>query len=102
MRDGLAVTGVARTILDSCGELPGLPERLDLFDEARRLKLVDWDQLWDCLLVHTGRGRPGLRRYRDVLLTRDGGRSPSSASAGSATTSSGPSRTTPFAGTGCS
>jgi hypothetical protein len=72
IRDGLAVTGVARTILDSCGELPGLPERLDLFDEARRLKLVDWDQLWDCLLVHTGRGRPGLRRYRDVLLTRDG------------------------------
>lgn len=72
IRDGLAVTGVARTILDSCGELPRLPERLDLFDEARRLKLVDWDQLWDCLLVHTGRGRPGLRRYRDVLLTRDG------------------------------
>ena len=72
LRDGLAVTGVGRTILDSCAELPGLPERLDLFDEARRLKLVDWDQLWDCLLVHTGRGRPGLRRYRDVLLTRDG------------------------------
>src|SRR5205085_5455304 len=39
IRDGLAVTGVARTILDSCAELPGLPERLDLFDEARRLKL---------------------------------------------------------------
>ncbi|HEV7535707.1 MAG TPA: hypothetical protein VGP90_08745, partial [Acidimicrobiia bacterium] len=72
VRDGLAVTGVARTILDSCGELRGLPERLDLFDEARRLKLVDWDQLWDCLVVHTGRGRPGVRRYRDVLLTRDG------------------------------
>jgi len=71
-RDGLAVTGVARTILDSCAELPGLPERLDLFDEAQRLKLVDWDRLWDCLVVHTGRGRPGLRRYRDVLLTRDG------------------------------
>ena len=72
VRDGLAVTGVARTILDSCAALPSLPERLDLFDEARRLKLVDWDELWDCLLIHTGRGRPGLRRYRDVLLTRDG------------------------------
>ena len=72
VRDGLAVTGVARTILDSCAELPRLPERLDLFDEARRLKLVDWDELWDCLVVHTGRGRPGLRAYRDVLLTRDG------------------------------
>ena len=71
-RDGLAVTGVARTILDSCSVVPGLPERLDLFDEARRLKLVDWDQLWDCLIVHTGRGRPGLQRYRGVLLTRDG------------------------------
>jgi hypothetical protein len=72
VRDGLPVTGIARTILDSCSVLPGLPERLDLFDEARRLKLVDWDDLWDCLLVHTGRGRRGLQRYRDVLLTRDG------------------------------
>jgi len=72
VRDGLPVTGVARTILDSCSVLTRLPERLDLFDEARRLKLVDWDDLWDCLLVHTGRGRRGLQRYRDVLLTRDG------------------------------
>lgn len=72
VRDGLAVTGVARTVLDSCGEIASLPERLDVFDEARRLKLVDWDDLWDCLLVHTGRGRRGLRRYRDVLITRDG------------------------------
>jgi hypothetical protein len=72
VRDGLAVTGVARTILDSCAELPKLPERLDVFDEARRLKLVDWDDLWECLVIHTGRGRRGLKRYRDVLLTRDG------------------------------
>ena len=72
VRDGLPVTGVARTILDACSVIPAMPERLDLFDEARRLKLVEWDDLWDCLLVHTGRGRPGLRRYRDVLLTRDG------------------------------
>jgi hypothetical protein len=72
IRDGLAVTGVARTVLDSCAVVPGLPDRLDLFDEARRLKLVDWDELWDCLIVHTGRGRPGVSRYRDVLLTRDG------------------------------
>jgi len=72
IRDGLAVTGVPRTILDSCAELPGLPERLDLLDEARRLKLVDWDELWDCLIVHTGRGQRGLDRYRNLLLTRDG------------------------------
>lgn len=72
VRDGLAVTGVARTILDSCAEVPSLADRLDLFDEARRLKLVDRDELWDCLVIHTGRGRRGLRRYRDVLLTRDG------------------------------
>ncbi|MCA1846681.1 MAG: hypothetical protein LC792_26505, partial [Actinobacteria bacterium] len=45
---------------------------LDLLDEARRLKLVDWDQLWECLVGHSGRGRRGLTRYRDVLLTRDG------------------------------
>jgi hypothetical protein len=72
VRDGLAVTGVARTVLDSCSVVPGFPERLDLLDEARRLKLVDWDELWECLIVHTGRGRRGLKRYRDVLLTRDG------------------------------
>ena len=72
VRDGLPVTGVARTILDSCSILPDLAGRLDLFDEARRLKLVDWDELWDCLITHTGRGRRGLQRYRNVLLTRDG------------------------------
>ena len=72
VRDGLAVTGVARTILDSCAVVRGLPGRLDLLDEARRHKLVDWDQLWECLVIHTGRGRPGLKGYRDVLLTRDG------------------------------
>lgn len=72
VRDGLAVTDVARTILDSCAALPALADRLDLFDEARRLKLVDWDELWDCLIVHTAQGRRGLTRYRDVLLTRDG------------------------------
>src|SRR5438270_2867515 len=72
VRDGLAVTGVARTILDSCAVVRGLPGRLDLLDEARRHKLVDWDQLWECLVIHTGRGRPGLKGYRDVLLTWDG------------------------------
>lgn len=72
VRDGLPVTGVARTILDSCSVVPGLAGRLDLFDEARRLKLVGWDELWDCLITHTGRGRRGLQHYRDVLLTRDG------------------------------
>ena len=72
VRDGLAVTGVARTVLDSCSVVPGFADRLDLLDEARRLKLVDWDELWESLVIHTGRGRPGLRRYRDVLLARDG------------------------------
>jgi hypothetical protein len=72
VRDGLPVTGMARTVLDCCSVRPNLAERLDLFDEARRLKLVDWDELWECLVLHTGRGRGGLQRYRDVLLTRDG------------------------------
>ena len=72
VRDLLPVTGVPRTILDSCAVVPSFPDRLGLLDEAQRLKLVDWDQLWDCLVVHTGRGRRGLARFRDVLLTRDG------------------------------
>lgn len=72
IRDGLAVTGVPRTILDSCAVLARLADRLGLLDESRRLKLTSWDDLWDCLVVHTARGRPGLNRFRDVLLTRDG------------------------------
>ena len=72
IRDGLALTGVARTILDTCAVVPGFAERLDLIDEARRLKLVEWDELWNCLLLHAARGQRGLSRYRDVLLTRDG------------------------------
>jgi hypothetical protein len=82
VRDLLPVTGVARTLLDSCAVVPSLPDRLGLLDEAQRLKLVDWDQLWDCLVVHTGRGRRGLTRYRDVLLTRDGTAPPGGTFAG--------------------
>lgn len=70
-RDRLPVTGPARTILDCCAVLPDPRARLHLFDEARRLKLVHWDELWDCLLLHAGRGRHGLSARR-ILLERDG------------------------------
>lgn len=74
----LPVTGVARTILDCCAVLSSPSDRLDLLDEARRLGLVTWDELWECLFRHAGQGRRGLVRYRTMLLERDGETPPDS------------------------
>lgn len=70
--DRIPATGVAKTILDCCAVMPTACERLNLLDEARRLQLVGWDDLWSCLFKHAGRGRPGLVRLRDLLVDRDG------------------------------
>lgn len=68
----IPVTGMARTLLDSFALLDTELERLQLFDDARRRKLVTWDELWECLLLHTGRGRPGLSAFRRILVERNG------------------------------
>jgi hypothetical protein len=70
--DRIAVTGVARTILDCCAVLTSYEQCLELLDEARRRRLVDWDELWECHLLHTGRGQPGFGRFRRLLFDRDG------------------------------
>lgn len=70
--EGIPVTGMARTLLDCFARTPDEATRLALFDDARRRKLVTWDELWGCLLVHTGRGRRGLSAFRRVLVERDG------------------------------
>lgn len=72
------VTGVARTLLDCFAVLPSEQRRLQVFDDARRRRLVSWDELWECLLIHTGRGRRGLRAFRDVLVERNGETPPGS------------------------
>lgn len=78
VRHLVPVTGVARTVLDCCAVLDGFPERLELLDEARRLRLVGWNDLWECLLLHDVRGRHGVSRFRQLLLHRDGEAPPGS------------------------
>ncbi len=70
--DRVAVTGVARTILDCCAVLPTYEKCLELLDEARRRRLVDWDELWDCALRHTAKGLHGMATFRRMLLERNG------------------------------
>lgn len=70
--DRVAVTSVARTILDCCADVGTSAERLELLDEARRLRLVSWDELWLCHQQHSGRRHPGLARFGRLLVERNG------------------------------
>ncbi|MGH9034317.1 MAG: hypothetical protein ACRD0O_01015 [Acidimicrobiia bacterium] len=72
MRHRIPVTGMARTLFDCFPLVAGDRERLKLFDSARRQKLVGWDDLWECLLLHARRGRPGVTTYRRILVRRAG------------------------------
>ncbi len=72
IRDRIPVTGMARTLFDCFPLLDRDIERLKLFDSARRQKLVHWDDLWECLLLHARRGRPGVTTYRRILVQRAG------------------------------
>ena len=72
IRDRIPVTGIARTLLDCCAVLDDPRDRLELFDEARRLKLVSWDQLWACAVAHAGRGWRAPSAFQDILVARDG------------------------------
>ena len=70
--DWVPVTGISRTILDCCAVLDSYEQCLELLDEARRRRLVDWDELWECHLLHTGHGLQGISRFRKLLFDRDG------------------------------
>ncbi|HEV7862640.1 MAG TPA: hypothetical protein VGR20_08070, partial [Acidimicrobiia bacterium] len=72
VRNGIPVTGVARTILD-CAPMVNRPIRL--LDDALRRRIVTWDELWTCYLAHNVRGRNVLP-YRRILLERDGNTPP--------------------------
>ncbi|MDQ3944986.1 MAG: hypothetical protein M3357_07545 [Actinomycetota bacterium] len=72
IRNRIPVTGMARTLFDCFPRLGSDIERLKLFDSARRQKLVQWDELWECLLLHARRGRPGVTIFRRILLQRSG------------------------------
>ena len=72
LRNRIPVTGMARTLFDCFPRLEHDADRLKLFDSARRQKLVGWDDLWECLLLHARRGRPGVTTYRRILTQRGG------------------------------
>jgi hypothetical protein len=82
VRNRIPTTGAARTILDCCAVMDSPVARLELLDEARRLKVVAWDDLWTCLLTHAARGRRGWTAFRDVLVRRDGQTPPGTKFAG--------------------
>jgi hypothetical protein len=73
VRNGIAVTGVARTILD-CSPIVDNPIRL--LDDALRRRVVTWDELWGCYLDHNIAGRREVVPFRRMLLERDGNTPP--------------------------
>jgi hypothetical protein len=81
-KDGIPVTGLARTVLDLCAvhRVEGIPLRA--LDDADRRKLVTWPELWECLVLHTRRGRPGVAGFRRLLELRNGKTPPGTTFAG--------------------
>lgn len=71
-REGIPVTGVARTILD-CAPMFERPIRL--LDDALRQRMVTWEELWRCYLAHNVVGR-NVRPLLEILLQRDGNSPP--------------------------
>jgi hypothetical protein len=72
VRDGIPITGVARTILDCA---PSFDRPIRLLDDALRQKIVTWDELWRCYLGHNANGRT-VAPFRRILLERDGNTPP--------------------------
>jgi hypothetical protein len=71
-RQGIPVTGVARTILDCA---PVFERPIRLLDDALRQRMVTWEELWRCYLTHNVVGR-NVRPFRGILLQRDGNAPP--------------------------
>jgi hypothetical protein len=72
VRQGIPITGVARTILDCA---PMFEKPIRLLDDALRRRIVTWDELWGCYLSHNVVGR-NVRPFRTILLERDGNTPP--------------------------
>jgi hypothetical protein len=70
-RLGVPVTGPARTIIDLAAVVDG-PTVLRAVDEVRRLGRASWPELWEALVLHTVRGRPGIGTARAMLDKRYG------------------------------
>jgi hypothetical protein len=72
IRSGVPVTGPARTLIDVAGLAEDDLTALRALDEIRRRRLAEWPELWEAMLVHTARGRPGVARGRRVIALRYG------------------------------
>jgi hypothetical protein len=69
-RDGIPITGLARTVLDIASIEP---HRLAATAwEAMRSGGLTWDELEDTVGTHARRGRSGVRAARDLALLRHG------------------------------
>jgi GNAT superfamily N-acetyltransferase len=78
-RKGVPCTGVARTILDVCAVVDDDLDALDALgalDSALLRRIVTWNELWRCLILHAARGRTGVARFRRILVQRHGKRVP--------------------------
>lgn len=71
-RWGVPVTSAPRVIVDLAASADDDLTVLRALDEVRRLHLATWTELWECVLLHAARGRPGVQRCRRILSLRDG------------------------------
>lgn len=67
-RDGVPVTDANRTLLD-VGRYVGQERLTRAVEAARRAGHVSWSSLTAALMAHARRGRPGVRRLRNVILS---------------------------------
>jgi Protein of unknown function (DUF559) len=71
-RWGVPVTGVARVLIDVAAVADDELTVLRALDEIRRQRLATWPELWNALVVHTARGRPGIATARAMIEKRNG------------------------------
>lgn len=71
-RWGVPVTGAARTLIDVAAVARDELTVLRALDEIRRQRLATWPELWEMLLVHAARGRPGIVTARATISKRYG------------------------------
>lgn len=70
IRNAIPCTGVARTLFDLAATLPD--QRLvQAVDDARRKKLVEFDDLYGLFVRYARRGRPGSAAMRAFLVHND-------------------------------
>ncbi len=65
--EGIPTTGPDRTLLDLAGRMKYSTSVKKAVEEGRRLELVSWSSLIECLADHSRQGRPGISKLREVV-----------------------------------